>query len=96
MKLIPRSRAVRTIFVVAAWSRPPRRFFPNCIVPSATSLTIRPVRPNVLYFIRHPREQTYRSGTGAVNRCPAAPAPPPAGAHGMTVMVPVMNVWMLQ
>src|ERR1700675_2846225 len=26
---------------------------PNCIVPSATSLTISPVFPNFLYFISH-------------------------------------------
>src|SRR5271170_2325012 len=26
---------------------------PNCIVPSATSLTIRPVFPSFLYFISH-------------------------------------------
>src|SRR5271166_4554151 len=53
MKLIPLSRATFTIRVVSSWPRLPMFILPpNCMVPSANSLTIRPVFPSFLYFIR--------------------------------------------
>src|SRR5271156_2969100 len=54
MKLMPLSRASFTIRVVSSCPRLPMFILPpNCIVPSATSLTISPVFPNFLYFISH-------------------------------------------
>src|SRR5271163_554942 len=54
MKLIPLSRASLTIRVVSSWPRLPMFILPpNCIVPSATSLTMSPVFPNLRYFIVH-------------------------------------------
>src|SRR5260370_28131640 len=52
MKLMPRSRASFTIRVVSCWPRLPMFILPpNCMLPSATSLTMRPVCPRVLCFI---------------------------------------------
>src|ERR1700737_3863242 len=52
MKLMPRSRASFTIRVVSCWPRLPMFILPpNCMLPSATSLTMRPVCPSVLCFI---------------------------------------------
>src|SRR5882672_6942456 len=52
MKLMPRSRASFTIRVVSSWPRLPMFILPpNCMLPSATSLTISPVRPSALCFI---------------------------------------------
>src|SRR5471030_751630 len=54
MKLIPLSRASFTIRVVSSCPRLPMFILPpNCIVPSATSLTMSPVLPSFLYFICH-------------------------------------------
>src|ERR1700722_19064792 len=54
MKLMPLSRASFTIRVVSSWPRLPMFILPpNCIVPSATSLTMRPVFPSFLCFISH-------------------------------------------
>src|SRR5271167_2749022 len=54
MKLMPLSRASFTIRVVSSWPRLPMFILPpNCIVPSATSLTISPVFHSFLYFISH-------------------------------------------
>ena len=55
MKLMPPSRASFTIFVVASWPRFPMFMRPpNCIVPSATSLTMTPVFPSRRYFMFSP------------------------------------------
>src|SRR5580700_11010748 len=52
MKLIPLSRASFTMRVVSSLPRLPMFILPpNCIVPSATLLTISPVFPSFLYFI---------------------------------------------
>src|ERR1700690_876496 len=52
MKLIPLSRASFTMRVVSSWPRLPMFILPpNCIVPSATLLTMSPVLPSFLYFI---------------------------------------------
>src|ERR1700730_2472666 len=52
MKLIPLSRANFTIRVVSCRPRLPIWYLPlNCILPSATSLTISPVFPSFLYLI---------------------------------------------
>src|SRR5271169_5862555 len=54
MKLIPLSRATLTIRVVSSWPRLPMFILPpNCIVPSANSLTMSPVFPSFLYLISH-------------------------------------------
>src|SRR5229473_2184075 len=54
MKLIPLSSASFTMRVVSSWPRLPMFIFPpNCIVPSATLLTMSPVFPSFLYFISH-------------------------------------------
>src|SRR6267143_3771992 len=54
MKLIPLSRASFTMRVVSSWPRLPMFILPpNCIVPSATLLTMSPVFPSLLYFISH-------------------------------------------
>src|ERR1700733_4791846 len=62
MKLMPLSRASFTICVVSSWPRLPIFILPpNCIVPSATSLTMRPVFPSFLCFISHtPRGRSGR------------------------------------
>jgi hypothetical protein len=55
LELMPRSGASFTIFVVASWPRFPMFMRPpNCIVPSATSLTMTPVFPNRRYFMFSP------------------------------------------
>src|SRR5271167_3914573 len=55
MKLMPLSNASFTIRVVSSWPRLPMSILPpNCIVPSATSLTMSPVFPIFLYFIFPP------------------------------------------
>src|SRR5208283_5092319 len=52
MKLIPLSKASFTMRVVSSWPRLPMFILPpNCIVPSATLLTISPVFPSFLYLI---------------------------------------------
>src|SRR5262245_62030060 len=49
---MPRSRASFTIRVVSSWPRLPMFILrPNCMLPSATSLTMSPVCPSVRYFI---------------------------------------------
>src|ERR1700722_4613386 len=62
MKLMPLSRASFTIRVVSSWPRLPMFILPpNCIVPSATSLTMRPVFPSFLCFMSHtPRGRSGR------------------------------------
>src|SRR5271167_3054047 len=55
MKLIPLSKASFTMRVVSSWPRLPMFILPpNCIVPSATLLTMSPVFPSFLYFISTP------------------------------------------
>src|ERR1700730_11813493 len=52
MKLMPLSRATFTIRIVSSWPRLPMFILPpNCILPSATSLTMSPVCPSFLCFI---------------------------------------------
>src|SRR5882672_6325313 len=54
MKLIPLSKASFTMRVVSSCPRLPMFIFPpNCIVPSATLLTMSPVFPSFLYLISH-------------------------------------------
>src|SRR6266851_7732206 len=54
MKLMPLSSASCVIRVVCSCPRLPMFILPpNCIVPSATSLTMSPVFPSLLYFIFH-------------------------------------------
>src|ERR1700752_4548927 len=49
---MPWSRASFTIRVVSSWPRLPMFILPpNCMLPSATSLTMSPVCPRVLCFI---------------------------------------------
>src|ERR1039457_2899623 len=43
---------------------------PNCIVPSATSLTISPVFPNFLYFISHTPSAANENCDGKSRICP--------------------------
>src|ERR1022692_4750914 len=43
---------------------------PNCIVPSATSLTISPVFPNFLYFISHTPSAAEENCDGKSRICP--------------------------
>src|SRR5437868_5655558 len=52
MKLMPLSRATFTIRVVSSWPRLPMFILPpNCMLPSATSLTMSPVCPSFRCFI---------------------------------------------
>ena len=52
MKFIPLSKASFTSRAVSSWPRFPMFIFPpNCMDPSATSLTMSPVLPNLRYFI---------------------------------------------
>src|SRR2546425_2613201 len=55
MKLMPWSSASFTIRFVSSWPRLPMFIWPpNCMLPSATSLTIRPVCPSVLCLTSSP------------------------------------------
>src|SRR6266496_6682934 len=52
MKLTPLSRATFTIRVVSSWPRLPMFILPpNCMLPSASSLTMSPVCPSFRCFI---------------------------------------------
>src|SRR2546426_6813209 len=52
MKLMPLSRASFTMRVVSSWPRLPMFILPpNCMLPSAPSLTMSPVDPSFLCFI---------------------------------------------
>src|SRR5262249_29587273 len=59
LKGLPSTATMRE---VSSWPRLPMFILPpNCMVPSATSLTIRPVFPSFLYFI-------WRKSTGQSDR----------------------------
>src|ERR1700758_1140522 len=77
MKLIPLSRASFTMRDVSSCPRLPMFIFPpNCIVPSATLLTISPVFPSFLYFISRtpfPENQNYESGVRALHKWQLSP-----------------------
>src|SRR5258708_17106489 len=62
IKLMPSSRAAFTILVVSSWPRLPMFILPpNCMLPSATSLTMSPVCPSFLCFIFLPQHLDQRA-----------------------------------